>query len=523
MQHTQVDQSELVVSNFPTISDPNDSSFKIELNLGLALPFQHYIDDSRKAEPRRSIVKTVDADQNIFMLEIKSQSDKGPLQAMENDVLVSLLSMAIEQKNKNIQESEGKFRVYYSLASICTRLGISVGSSGRVALALENIKSQNITFKNFGYFSKTSEFVEGEFNTRIILSSGRVRVGKTNTNENSKELFYADFEPKIIKNLFNDYYSVIEHKRYLELSPGNQRRIIVYLYSKKKQFGPEFMFDLDELAEVLGISDSPKRRYIIGDHLTKIKATYNEIDYSISKLKGQPKYEVIIRFNMENLIVDNRDPFWKDIIADFGEEELNSRDILMHDITTTRDELTRKYKNLTGSEEFIFNGKSINAGEMALDICLFQVIRTGYHLTKGFKALANKILESLALTTYELPEKYRSFVADRVKEKEKSETEKRARLAHDKKMVAIQLEEENFDKTFAKIYQEVITAKPKFKAQLEADARAILLAEGIDEQFMLFVAELHNRMYNMAKMKMKSGDWNDLLVKSKRVDNFVLS
>ena len=90
-------------------------------------------------------------------------------------------------------------------------------------------------------------------------------------------------------------------------------------------------------------------------------------------------------------------------------------------------------------------------------------------------------------------------------------------------MVAIKIEEENFDKTFAKIYNEVITAKPKFKAQLEADARAILISEGIDEQFMLFGAELHNRMYNMAKTKMKSGDWNDLLVKSKRVDNFVLS
>jgi hypothetical protein len=283
------------------------------------------------------------------------------------------------------------------------------------------------------------------------------------------------------------------------------------------------MFDLDELSEVLGISDSPKRRYIIGDHLNKIKSTYNEIDYSISKLKGQPKYEVIIRFSMENLIVDNRDQFWKDIIADFGEAELNSRDILMHDITSARDELTRKYKNMTGSDEFIFNGKNINAGEMALDICLFQVIKTGYQLTKGFKALANKILESLASTTYELPEKYRAFITDRVKEKEKVAIEKRARLAHDKKMAAIKLEDENFDKTFAKIYQEVTAAKPKFKAQLEADARVLLASEGIDEQFMLFGAELHNKMYNLAKEKMKAGDWNDLLVKSKRVDNFVLS
>ena len=498
------------------IGEQGDSSFKIEPNLGLALPFQHYIDDNKKNETRKSVVTSTDGDGNIFFLEISTQSDSGPLQAMENDVLISLLSMAVDQKNKH-QETSGKKRVFYSLAEICRRLGISEGSSGRVKSAIEKIKAQKVSFKNYIYVAETSEYFKGEFNTRIILSDGKVTMGSVNS-DTIKEFFYADFEPVIIKNLLNNYYSVIEHKRYLELSPGNQRRILVFLFSKKKTFGNEFIFDLEELARVLGISDSIKKRYIIGDHLNKIIEIYKEIRFEIKKMKGTTSYNILISFDSISEIDHKVDPFWQDLLFDYGESELMKLDIQMHDVLAMRVELNKKFSRLCNLNEFKFRGKLYSPSEFAIDVTLYQVLKGNYKLTKGLKSLANKIIETMANETHELPEKYRLFLTERVREKKKIIAEEQAKEVYRKKIKDELTQEENFEKAFSKLFKETIQNKANVREKLRGEAINELFLEGIDEHTLLFEAEVSQRMFKIAKYYAKEGKWDIFTTKFKNME-----
>ena len=124
---------DLILPNVPEITNGKENNFKIEVNLGLALPFRYYIDENAKFEKQRSVVRTVDDNGSIYMLEVTTQSDEGPLQSVENDVLLVLLTMAFEQRSALVPihavETGTERRVYYTLAEICRRLGLSENNS----------------------------------------------------------------------------------------------------------------------------------------------------------------------------------------------------------------------------------------------------------------------------------------------------------------------------------------------------------------------------------------------------------
>ena len=82
--------------------ESTDNRFKVEINIGLALPFKYYIaNDEEKIKENKAVVRSVDGDGSVYMLEVKTQSNQGPLGAFENDVLLALLTMAWEQRDRN--------------------------------------------------------------------------------------------------------------------------------------------------------------------------------------------------------------------------------------------------------------------------------------------------------------------------------------------------------------------------------------------------------------------------------------
>jgi hypothetical protein len=497
---------DLILPNVPEITNGKENNFKIEVNLGLALPFRYYIDENAKFEKQKSVVRTVDDSGSIYMLEVTTQSDEGPLQSVENDVLLVLLTMAFEQRslpvaNQSLKPSNDQ-RVYYTLAEICRRLGLSENNSNRISKAIKRIASQNLSFKNFRYHSPTGKILQAEENTKIILKNGRIRSGGTRDGflNNHSDYFYVEFDHNIIKNLYDEYVSVVEQKEYLSLSAGHQRRILIFLYSKKRSFGSDFLFNLNELANVIGLQDSQKdkRRRLIFEYLQKTREITGVFDFSITKIREKEDWEIMIHFHDPLTISHKCDQFFEDLVFEYGAENLASIDFNEIDLENYRREFDAAYLAKTGSDKYKWNKNEHLASEFCLDLTFWQIFKCNYKITKTLKALARSILESMMNDSLLYPDKYRIFVTERVAEKKKAkELAIIQQHRHQKELQKIE-EEKKFDESFNKLLEDIMKDQ-KYKKLIEETAKEKLIEEGIRESEMAYTLLFQDKVRSVAK------------------------
>ena len=508
-----------------TSFEAKDHRFKVEINLGLALPFKYYLtDDYDKAEEHKAIVRSVDDSGSVYMLEVTTQSNEGPLQAFENDVILVLLTMAWEQRNRNqnSREKMNGFRVYYTLAEVCRRLGLSENSRNKVARAIKKIKSQSMQTKNFAYNAHTGQIGLVNEDTKIILKSGRVRVGATDVDfANYQDVFFVEFDSYIVKNLYDEYVSVISSDAYLSLKSGPQRRVLIFLASKRKKFGDQFLFSLSELAQVIGLTGSSKRRRQIGEYLGRVQEKLKNFEYTIKKRREQDDWDIFVAFQVRELLEEKeeRDPFHQDLIDFYGASSLAALDLNAIDIENIKREFNFKYEKQTGKSEFLYGKDKLDPAEFCLDITLFQVLKCGYQVTKSFKALAKVILNTMIAGGLELPEKYRYFVDKRAEEIRKKEVTEKIKTELTKKEEAKVVERERLNKSFDKMYVDMISKNKSFKSKLEERAIAALNSEGIDPEDMMFKLTLEHKMREIAKVDFLNGDilnYKDLKLKSNK-------
>ncbi len=511
----------LDVSSF----EAKDHRFKVEINLGLALPFKYYLtDDYDKAEEHKAIVRSVDDSGSVYMLEVTTQSNEGPLQAFENDVILVLLTMAWEQRNRNqnSREKMNGFRVYYTLAEVCRRLGLSENSRNKVARAIKKIKSQSMQTKNFAYNAHTGQIGLINEDTKIILKSGRVRVGATDVDfANYQDVFFVEFDSYIVKNLYDEYVSVISSDAYLSLKSGPQRRVLIFLASKRKKFGDQFLFSLSELAQVIGLTGSSKRRRQIGEYIGRVQEKLKNFEYTIKKRREKDDWDIFVTFQVRELLEEKeeRDPFHQDLIDYYGYSSLAALDLSAIDIENIKREFNFKYQKETGKEVFLYGKEKLDPAEFCLDVTLFQVLKCDYQVTKSFKALAKVILNTMIAGGLELPEKYRYFVDKRAEEERKKEVTEKIKTELAKKEEAKVVERERLNKSFDKMYVDMITKNKSFKGKLEERAIEALIAEGIDQEDMMFKLTLEHKMREIAKVDFLNGDilnYKDLKLKSNK-------
>ncbi|MCR9204980.1 MAG: hypothetical protein NXH75_10405, partial [Halobacteriovoraceae bacterium] len=502
-----------------------DDRFKVEINLGLALPFKYYLtDDYDKTEEHKAIVRTVDASGSVYMLEVTTQSNEGPLQAFENDVLLVLLTMAWEQRdrNKNSRDKMNGFRVYYTLAEVCRRLGLSENSRNKVARAIKKIKSQSMQTKNFGYNAHTGKIALVNEDTKIILKSGRVRVGATDVDfANYQDVFFVEFDSYIVKNLYDEYVSVISSDAYLSLKSGPQRRVLIFLYSKRKKFGDQFLFSLEELAQVIGLQGSKKKRRQIGEYIGRIQERLHNFEFTIKKKRGVQDWDILVTFQQKDLLEEKQDrsPFFQDLLDDYGQSKLAELDLREIDIDNMLREFGRRYEKETGKDTFAYGKEKIDAAQFCLDVTLFQVFRCNYHITSSFKALAKSIMGSMISGSLELPEKYRHFVSRRAEDKRKKDVSEEIQNELSKKKQAKKVEMERLDKSFDKMYTDMISKNKSFRKTLEVKAVDALKEEGIAEGDMIFQLSLEHKMRDLAKADFLNGDIMNYNIKGNSRDS----
>jgi hypothetical protein len=498
--------TDLVLPKIPDISPGNDHHFKIELNLGLALPFRYHIDENSKIKKHKSIVRSIDENGSVLMLEISTQSDEGPLQAVENDVLLVLLTMAFDQRKvpamiDNVEQTNNH-RVYYTLAEICKRLGLSENNSTRVSKAIKRIGSQNLSFKNFRYHSPTGKIIQAEENTKIILKNGRVRYGSTKDGflANHSDVFYVEFDHNIIRNLYDEYVSLVEQKEYLSLSSGNHRRVLIFLYSKKRNYGNSFIFSLNELAQVIGLQDSlkDKRRRLIFEYIQRTQEVTTGFDFSITKRKGEEDWDVMVQFSDEKLIESKMEPFYQALVNEYTQEKLNSVDFKEIDLGILRDEFDKYFEGKAGHAKFSWNKNEYLASEFCLDLTFWQVFYCDYKITKTLKALARSILESMISGNLLIPDKYRYFISERVMEKKKQKDMaliNQHRVAKELQKIE---EEKKFDESFNKMFVDLMNDN-KYKKVVTEEAKKRLEKEGMMEGEMTYTLLLQDETRKVAK------------------------
>lgn len=499
---------------------PKDNRFKFEINLGLALPTKFRVEkDYDIAREFESLVKSVDEHNNIAMVKIKTQSNLGPLGAFDNDILTILLTMAWEQREyneRNIHRQNG-YRVYYSHYEICRRLGLSMGSAGHVAESVDKIASQNLRLNNFAYKSDDKTAIKKDESTKIILKKGRVSVadGLSDADEYTS-LFYIEFDQFVVRNLYNDYVSVLNSRKYLSLSSGPSRRIYVFLSSKRKVFGDRFTFDLFELTKVLGIYESSPRRQqeYVSKYLKKVSLEVNNFNYLIQKERGKSSWTVLIDFNEKELVEAGIDPFYSALLVYYGDKALAKLGLLEVDVLNYREEFVGKFKAISTSEQFSFQKQAINPAEFALDIALFQVLKQNYPITKSFKALAKSILISVAENSFELPEGYRYFLYKRVSDQQKK---KEKALLESEKQRQLELKEEEqrkLDRAFRDFYKNVIQKNKRQMNIYKEKATELLRREEVHEEDMMYNLLLESKIESLAKEDFDKGEVMSLASRS---------
>jgi hypothetical protein len=516
---------------FPSINE----DLKFELDLGLALPFRYHaeLNEDQKKTYSASVTRNIDAATgNLNLIQITTQSDDGPLQAVEQDVLAVLLTLGYSQaqfannpahnqfataSNDEFGTSNGS-RIYYTLSEICRRLKLDVGSVTRVKKAIEKIKSQNITFKRSNYNAISGKMSNSLGNTKIIIGDGRVRMTDKKDTDSFKELFYVDLDKDIMSKLYQQYFSSIDQDQYLSLGAGTPRRLFIFLQSKRKTQGDEFLFSLDELVQLFGFDNRVRVKRAVLEVLDKVKNNVDIFDYTIQlknsdgRIKSKSdcsNFNVLIKFkSFTGIELKKYEKFYQDLVDWYGEENLKKADILEFDVMNLKKELCSKYAKAKNDKEtyyYSFGKSEINVGEFVIDIVLYQIFHRSY-VVESFKGLCKKLLSLLMEDQLELPEKYRMFLTDRLKDKQKKEDETKIKELEARSRKKKEDEDRLFDESYKTIFNDFILNSEATRKQIELIAIKELEIEGYTSESLMFKSMVQLKMYEIGKKLFISGD-----------------
>ena len=126
------------------------------------------------------------------------------------------------------------------------------------------------------------------------------------------------------------------------------------------------------------------------------------------------------------------------------------------DLENYRREFDSLFQARTGKEKFKWNKGEYLASEFCLDLTFWQIFKCNYKITKTLKALAKSILESMINETLLYPDKYRSFLTERVAEIKKQKELAVIQQHRYKKELQKQEEEKKFDQSFNKLLEDIM-------------------------------------------------------------------
>lgn len=476
--HLEENLPEYVNNNYiKNISETSSELKKIffsELNLSLALPFKQRVRGKIK-ERSEAVIKVCDEHTNN-VLKIISRSPRGALSAMAYDVLVTLLDMAYEQidfhEKNGIQYSLDSFKVYFSNREVCERLNLNADNSqGNITEALRELREVNINVlghvfdihnKNYSYQDKDFSLISSM--SKSIKGAHAPMIGE---GVNSVSLRYVIFD-KFIVDLLSSEFGV-NRGNYLKLKSGKERRALSFLTAKRHIFGNVFSFEIDELASIIG--DEEKRldnkKASVKKVLTKIKKTIPGFNFYLKSIYGQKNVEILIEFNSSDLLEEKYETqMYAEYVYAYGKEQLLAAEFEEFCYITLREELERIVKKADLPAEYNYYKTKVDVIELAIDLALFQIIRTGYDKIK-IKKLSKIILDSIFKDEVELPDGYKHFILKRNADKRKKEEQAKIQKEIEKRNKEVKAQEKQHDANYKVFYKTYVENNPKMFSKYE--------------------------------------------------------
>jgi hypothetical protein len=485
--NTQLEENlpEYVNNNYiKNISETSSELKKIffsELNLSLALPFKQRVRGKIK-ERSEAVIKVCDEHTNN-VLKIISRSPRGALSAMAYDVLVTLLDMAYEQidyhEKNGIEYSLDSFKVYFSNREVCERLNLNADNSqGNITEALRELREVNINVlghvfdihnKNYSYQDKDFSLISSM--SKSIKGAHAPMVGE---GVNSVSLRYVIFD-KFIVDLLSSEFGV-NRGNYLKLKSGKERRALSFLTAKRHIFGNVFSFEIDELASIIG--DEEKRldnkKASVKKVLTKIKNTIPGFNYFLKSVYGRKSVEILIEFNSADLLEEKYETaMYAEYVYAYGKESLLAIEFEEFCYITLREELERVVKKADLPLEYNYYKSKVDVIELAVDLALFQIIKTGYDKIK-IKKLAKIILDSIFRDEVELPDGYKHFILKRNADKRKKEEQAKIQKEIEKRNKEAKIQEKQIDANYKVFFKTYVEDNPKMYDKYKAIALEVL-------------------------------------------------
>lgn len=509
-------------SNIITYESPNylnkTDDFYYEQNLGLALPSRAKCspEDMNKVH-EANVAKSVDPSGKIKFVKISTQSAEGPLMPVENDVILVLMTMFKEQRRAGIkvsydQDVQTENRVYFRYIDICRALRLDAGNTSRIKKAISRIKSQTLYVKHWGLIDglhgQTTE-------SKIIQRSGEIKLSRGRNVDKYSQVYYVDLDPYILKSFY--YYAVIDQNDYLKLGAGAPRRLFVYLQSKRSVLGDNFVFELQEIVQVLGCENVARQKRAVLSVIENVQKTLETFEYTISeKKKGVAhksdcsNYTVLISFKENTKTISSFGSFYQMLIDWYGTESLKSIDLQEIDVETIVKEIATKYsKESAGETTYRFNKLEINVGEFIVDLVLFQKFIAGYPV-ESFKGLCRNLAQKLINGGVEIPERYRDFISVRIEQKKKSHDLEKLKKFEAEKNKKDKEEEEIFNISFGDYYRESILTSESILKRIRILAVGVLAEDGYKDGDLGYEPLLQHEMFVVAKKLFSSGELSDM-------------
>lgn len=515
-------QNEEYPSNIITYESPNylnqSDDFYYDQNLGLALPSRAKCspEDMNKVH-EASVAKSVDPSGKITFVKIATQSAEGPLMPVENDVLVVLMTMFKEQRKAGIKVSydrdeQTENRVYFRYIDICRALHLDAGSTSRIKRAIGRIKSQTLFVKYWGL----DDGLHGQSTeSKIIQRSGEIKLSIGKNVDKFSQVYYVDFDPYILKSFY--YYAVFDQNEYLKLGAGAPRRLFVFLSAKRSTLGDNFIFELQEIVQVLGCENASRQKRAVLSVLENVRKALETFEYTISEKKRSKtlkaecsNYTVLISFKETNKQIAQRGNFYQMLLDWYGEEAIKGMDLLEIDVDTITKEIAARYaKESEGEVMYRFNKVDIHVGEFIVDIVLFQKLIAGYPV-ESFKGLCRNLSQKIINGYLEIPERYRDFVSVRIEQKKKEKDLEKLKALEAEKLKKDKEEEEIFNKRFTEYYNESVLTSDSILKRIRIIAINELAKDGYTEDNLAFESLLNHEMFVVARKLFSSGELSDM-------------
>ncbi len=232
-------------SNTTILDEPEIRDYHFERNLSFTLPFNFSKHSSKSKYEKKLEISTVDKN-NIITRQVEITSEHGPLNGVDQDVLICLMSLAKSQKTEMPR---------FTLLNICNILEMPSSSTKMVKESIRKMSDVKLVFKDT--FVGPDGKIQKEYITRLINNAEFNDVLRKNAPKS--EHHHVSFDKKVIDNIMRDFTITIPREFYNRLPYGGPKSLIRLLEANRINTNqPVFLMKIEDLASIIGINSEPR-------------------------------------------------------------------------------------------------------------------------------------------------------------------------------------------------------------------------------------------------------------------------